>query len=170
MQRAKRREIEKTATLVTLQPLALAREPTTRIRAPSRSLMRSLLSQYQTPAFPRRFVGFFGSGRRASRPAPRITQPTLDWLLFLKPTLSAVDGSNTIAFQKVVNARLLCNQQLDRALENHANGASDKAFERRRRILLRHRFSCPVEIFSSHGHREPQKVLDGAILFPARCC
>jgi hypothetical protein len=49
------------------------------------------LSQFQTPAPPRRAVGFFGSGRRASRPALRITQPTSDWPLFLKPTLSAID-------------------------------------------------------------------------------
>ena len=49
-------------------------------------LERFLLSQYQTPASPRRGVGFFGSGRRASRPALRITQPTSDWQLFLKPT------------------------------------------------------------------------------------
>src|ERR1700685_2886995 len=51
--------------------------------APSRPLMRSLLSQFQTPTTPRRAVGFFGSGRSPSRPSERITQLTLDWPLFI---------------------------------------------------------------------------------------
>jgi hypothetical protein len=46
--------------------------------APSRPLMRSLLSQFQTPTTPRRAVGFFGSGRSPGRPSERITQLTLD--------------------------------------------------------------------------------------------
>ena len=37
--------------------------------APSRPLMRSLLSQFQTPTTPRRAVGFFGSGCSLSRPS-----------------------------------------------------------------------------------------------------
>src|SRR5580692_1152106 len=47
--------------------------------APSRPLMRSLLSQSQTPTTPRRAVGFFGSGRSPGHPRERITQLTLDW-------------------------------------------------------------------------------------------
>jgi hypothetical protein len=35
--------------------------------APSRPLMRSLLSQSQTPTTPRRVVGFFGSGRSPAK-------------------------------------------------------------------------------------------------------
>src|SRR5581483_6277789 len=46
-------------------------------------LMRSLLSQFRTPTEPRRSVGFFGSGHRASRLARLITQSTLDWLILL---------------------------------------------------------------------------------------
>jgi hypothetical protein len=51
--------------------------------APSRPLMRSLLSQFQTPTTPRRAVGFFGSGRSPGRPSELITQLTLDWPLFI---------------------------------------------------------------------------------------
>jgi len=51
--------------------------------APSRPLMRSLLSQFQTPTTPRRAVGFFGSGRSPGRPSELITQLTLDWPPFI---------------------------------------------------------------------------------------
>ena len=51
--------------------------------APSRPLMRSLLSQSQTPTTPRRAVGFFGSGRSPGHPSELITQLTLDWLTFI---------------------------------------------------------------------------------------
>ena len=49
----------KAATLVTLQPSAPAREPTAWMHAPSQPLMRSLLSQFQTPTAPRRTSRFF---------------------------------------------------------------------------------------------------------------
>src|SRR5271167_3935666 len=51
--------------------------------APSRPLMRSLLSQFQTPTTPRRAVGFFGSGHSPGHPSELITQLTLDWLTFI---------------------------------------------------------------------------------------
>src|SRR5580692_245708 len=51
--------------------------------APSRPLMRSLLSQSQTPTTPRRAVGFFGSGGPPSHPSELITQLTLDWPRFI---------------------------------------------------------------------------------------
>jgi len=44
-------------------------------------LMRSLLSQFQTPTGPRRAVGFFGSGCPTGCPAKLITQSTSDWLI-----------------------------------------------------------------------------------------
>jgi hypothetical protein len=61
--RGKRRtgipEIGKAATLVMPLPSAPAREPVAWIHAPSQPLMRSLLSQFQTPAPPRRVSRFF---------------------------------------------------------------------------------------------------------------
>ena len=54
---------------------------------------------------------FFQVWSRASRPALRITQPTSDWQLFLKPTLSAVDATNPTLLPKVVNAEDWCNQK-----------------------------------------------------------
>jgi len=59
--------------------------------APSRPLMRSLLSQFQTPTTPRRAVGFFGSGHSPGHPSELITQLTLDWLRFiLAPVHSSI--------------------------------------------------------------------------------
>jgi hypothetical protein len=52
-------EMVKAVTLVMLQPPAPAREPTTWTHAPSRPLMQSLLSQFQTPTAPRRARRFF---------------------------------------------------------------------------------------------------------------
>jgi len=57
-------------------------------------LMRSLLSQSQTPTDPRRAVGFFGSGCPTGCPAKLITQSTSDWLILFEPILSIVDGGN----------------------------------------------------------------------------
>jgi len=54
--------------------------------------MRSLLSQFQTPAAPHKAVGFFGFGCPAGHLARLIAQPTSDWRLIRKPTLSA--GAN----------------------------------------------------------------------------
>jgi len=72
-------------------------------------LMRSLLSQFQTPTAPRRAVGFFRSGRLTGRPALLITQSTLDRLSIIVPTLSTVDGSNLNRATKKVNANFWCN-------------------------------------------------------------
>ena len=63
--------------------------------APSQPLMRSPLSRFQAPANSRRLAGFFGSGSPAGCPVGLITQPTSDWQRIRKPTLSAVDASNT---------------------------------------------------------------------------
>src|SRR6266851_5631430 len=57
-------------------------------------LMRSLLSQFQTPTAPHRAVGFFGSGCPTGCPARRITQSTSDWLILFEPILSIVDTKN----------------------------------------------------------------------------
>jgi len=68
-------KIKRAATLVMLQPPAPARESTTWIHVPSQPLMRSLLSQFQTPAAPRSVRRFFrvwslcGSLRRVDHPA-----------------------------------------------------------------------------------------------------
>ena len=64
--------------------------------APSQPLMRPPLSRFQTPARSRKLAGFFGFGCAASHLVTLITQPTLDWPLFRRPTLSAVDGEKTI--------------------------------------------------------------------------
>src|SRR6185295_1358616 len=80
----------------------LTREPTAWKHAPSRPLMRSPLSQFQTPTTPRRVVGFFGSGCPAGCPTEPITQSTSDWLILLEPTLSIVDGA------KVKRLRVRC--------------------------------------------------------------
>jgi hypothetical protein len=52
-----------------------ARFPSVRLRS------RALLSQSRTPTEPRRSVGFFRSGRLASRLAWLITQSTSEWLV-----------------------------------------------------------------------------------------
>ena len=54
-----RRQMEKAATLVMLQPRTPARESTARMHVPSQPLMRSPLSQFQTPTAPRRVSRFF---------------------------------------------------------------------------------------------------------------
>src|SRR5262245_11398340 len=72
-------------------------------------LMRSLLSQSQTPTSPRRAVGFFGFGCPAGCPAELITQSTLDWLMLFEPILSIVDGPTVGCWLIIVNARFRCN-------------------------------------------------------------
>jgi len=52
-------KMEKAATLVMLQPPAPAREPIAWRHVPSQPLMRSPLSQFQTPTAPRRNSRFF---------------------------------------------------------------------------------------------------------------
>jgi hypothetical protein len=78
--------------------------------APSQPLMRSLLSQFQTPMAPRSTIGFFGSGCPADHSAGLITQPTSDW----RPMIAANPFSHrrggrldTAIF--AVNAHFLCN-------------------------------------------------------------
>src|SRR5579859_2811047 len=71
-------------------------------------LMRSLLSQSQTPTDPRRSVGFFRSGYLAGRPARLITQSTSDWLSIIVPTLSTVDASYLNRGFIKVNAKFWC--------------------------------------------------------------
>jgi len=71
-------------------------------------LMRSLLSQFQTPTTPRRAVGFFRSGRPAGRPAWLITQSTLDRLSIIVPTLSTVDACKVNRAFTKVNAKFWC--------------------------------------------------------------
>jgi hypothetical protein len=75
-------------------------------------LMRSLLSQSLTPTNPRRSVGFFRSGRLASRLARLITQSTSDWLSIIVPTLSTVDASKVTRVMRKVNAKFWCNDKL----------------------------------------------------------
>jgi len=68
-------KIKRAATLVMLQPATPARELPTWIHVPSQPLMRSLLSQFQTPAAPRSVRRFFrvwspcGSLHRVDHPA-----------------------------------------------------------------------------------------------------
>ena len=85
----------KAAILVMLKPSAPARELIAWRHAPSQPLMRSLLSQFQTPTGPRRISRFFrvwelfGLPRRADHSAYfGLANSHL-------PTLSAVDGSNS---------------------------------------------------------------------------
>ena len=59
------------------------------------AVMRSLLSQFQTPMATRSAVGFFGSGSPMGRPANLITQPTSDRQSIRMPTFSAIDGRHT---------------------------------------------------------------------------
>jgi hypothetical protein len=51
---------------------------------------------------------FFRVWSSSESPRSRITQPTSDWQLLLKPTLSAVDVLQLSPFREVVNARFLC--------------------------------------------------------------
>jgi hypothetical protein len=86
-------EIGKAATLVMLQPPAPAREPTAWMHAPSQPLMRSLLSQFQTPTAPRKSQSVF-SGLVAHPVALQSGSPSLLRIgnFLFSPTLSAIDG------------------------------------------------------------------------------
>jgi hypothetical protein len=90
-QRSGSRIKERAAALVTLWLPTLARESVAWMRAPSQPLMRLPLLRSQTPAAPRRTVGFFGFGGSTSCLIERITKPTSDRSILLGPTLSAVD-------------------------------------------------------------------------------
>jgi len=95
--RAKRRtcipEIGKAATLVMLQPSTPAREPTAWMHVPSQPLMRSLLSQIQTPTAPRRTSRFFRVWLLVRSPCRADHSAYFGVARFISPILSAVDAS-----------------------------------------------------------------------------
>src|ERR1700739_3070145 len=76
-----------------LQPPAPAREPTAWMHVPSQPLMRSPLSQFQTPAAPRKSQSVF-SGLVAHPVTPLSGSPSLLRIgnVLFSPTLSAIDG------------------------------------------------------------------------------
>jgi len=78
-----------------LQPLALAREPTAWIRAPSQPLMRSLLSQFQTPTTPRRVSRFFRVWLLIRSPCRADHPAYFEPARVISPILSAVDSRQT---------------------------------------------------------------------------
>ncbi len=86
-------EIGKAATLVMLQPSAPAREPTAWMHAPSQPLMRSLLSQFQTPTAPRRTSRFFRVWLLVRSPCRADHSAYFGVARFILPILSAVDAS-----------------------------------------------------------------------------
>jgi hypothetical protein len=85
-------EIGKAATLVMLQPPAPAREPTAWMHAPSQPLMRSLLSQFQTPTAPRRNSRFFRVQLLFRLPCRADHSAYFGVARFISPILSAVDA------------------------------------------------------------------------------
>ena len=85
----------KAATLVMLQPSAPAREPTAWMHAPSQPLMRSLLSQFQTPTAPRRTSRFFRVWLLVRSPCRADHSAYFGVARFILPILSAVDASQT---------------------------------------------------------------------------
>ena len=87
--------IGKAATLVMLQPSAPAREPTAWMHAPSQPLMRSLLSQIQTPTAPRRTSRFFRVWLLVRSPCRADHSAYFGVARFISPILSAVDASQT---------------------------------------------------------------------------
>ena len=89
------REIGKAATLVMLQPPAPAREPTAWMHAPSQPLMRSLLSQFQTPTAPRRNSWFFRVWLLFRLPCRADRSAYFGVAKFISPILSAVDADQT---------------------------------------------------------------------------
>jgi hypothetical protein len=89
------RKMGKAAILVMLQPPAPAREPTAWMHAPSQPLMRSPLSQFQTPTAPRRNSRLFRVWLLFRLPW-RADHPAYFGLArFISPILSAVDGRQT---------------------------------------------------------------------------
>src|SRR5437868_1541296 len=76
-----------------LQPPAPAREPTAWMHAPSQPLMRSLLSQFQTPTAPRRNSRFFRVWLLFRLPCRADHSAYFGRASFISPILSAVDAS-----------------------------------------------------------------------------
>src|SRR5437763_6568596 len=74
-----------------LQPPAPAREPTAWMHAPSQLLMRSLLSQFQTPTAPRRVSRFFRVRLLFRSPCRADHSAYFGLTRFISPILSAVD-------------------------------------------------------------------------------
>src|SRR5258708_9688153 len=99
--------MEKAATLVMLQPSAPAREPTAWIHAPSQPLMRSPLSQFQTPTAPRRASRFFRVWLLFRSPCLADHSAYFGSASFISPIISAVDASQT----KQLLHRCQCNSQ-----------------------------------------------------------
>lgn len=87
--------MEKAATLVMLQPSAPAREPTAWMHVPSQPLMRSLLSQLQTPTAPRRTSRFFRVWLLVRSPCRADHSAYFGVARFISPILSAVDVDQT---------------------------------------------------------------------------
>ena len=88
--------------------------------------MRSPLSRSQTPAISRKTVGFFGSGCLAGHPVRLITQPTSDWQLIRKPTLSAVDGCESRFLSEECQRPLLVQMCKTRVRVRTLQGASQR--------------------------------------------
>src|ERR1700756_2855491 len=89
------RKIGKAATLVMLQPPAPAREPTAWMHAPSQPLMRSLLSQFQTPTGPRRNSRFFRVRLLFRLPCRADHSAYFGVARFISQILSAVDADQS---------------------------------------------------------------------------
>ena len=88
---------------------------TTRMHVPSQPLMRSLLSQFQTPTAPRRAVGFFRFGSSPSCPGFLITQPTSDRPRFiLGQPFQPSTGVKVNGRLKNVNAAIQCSMWIKR--------------------------------------------------------
>jgi hypothetical protein len=116
--------IGKAATLVMLQPSAPARESAAWIHAPSQPLMRSPLSQFQTPTVPRRTSRFFRVWSLFRSPCGADHSAYFGWASFISPILSAVDVSQT----KQLLDRCQCKSQreneisVNEIVENTASG------------------------------------------------
>src|SRR5579864_9015120 len=99
-------KMEKAATLVMLQPPAPAREPIAWRHVPSQPLMRSPLSQFQTPTAPRRNSRFFRVWLPFRLPCRQITRLNSDWQdLFcqsFQPSTSAKLNSCFIAVNAIL--------------------------------------------------------------------
>ncbi len=87
--------------------LLFAREPTAWIHAPSQPLMRSPLSQFQTPAAPRRYSRFFRVRLLFRLPRRADHSAYFGLARFISPILSAVDANQT----KQLLHRCQCNSR-----------------------------------------------------------
>jgi len=130
-----------------LQPSAPAREPTAWIHAPSQPLMRSLLSQFQTPTAPRRVSRFFRvwlphrSPRRADHSA------YFGVARFISPILSAVDGNQT------KQLRHLCQRKIWQENEISVHGIVEKRARSKSFVfprVLRRLPSLPICLAAPH--------------------